>query len=88
MATDSFLSRTQRPLNQKETRSRLEGYNAVVTGGASGIGRAVVDRLLNDGVQRVAILDLNEKAGEEARRDLIQVRRKMVQEAQEVKTRI
>lgn len=39
---------------------------AVVTGGARGIGLAIVHRLLNDGY-RVAALDINERAIDEAR---------------------
>jgi NAD(P)-dependent dehydrogenase (short-subunit alcohol dehydrogenase family) len=35
---------------------------AVVTGGASGIGRAVVERLVNDDMTAV-ILDINDEAG-------------------------
>lgn len=36
---------------------RFEGINAVVTGGASGIGRATADRLVSEGAE-VGILDL------------------------------
>ncbi|SEG85157.1 2-hydroxycyclohexanecarboxyl-CoA dehydrogenase [Thermomonospora echinospora] len=39
--------------------------NAVVTGGASGIGRAIAQRLSADG-HRVAVLDLNPPAGDES----------------------
>ena len=38
---------------------RFDGKNALVTGGGSGIGAAVVRRLVHDGA-RVAILDLDE----------------------------
>jgi len=41
----------------------LEGQTAVVTGGASGIGRAVAQRLCQSGA-RVAIWDLDAKLGE------------------------
>jgi 2-dehydro-3-deoxy-L-rhamnonate dehydrogenase (NAD+) len=41
----------------------LEGQTAVVTGGASGIGRAVAERLCQSGA-RVAIWDLDAKLGE------------------------
>lgn len=38
---------------------------AVVTGGASGLGRATVDELIKNGI-KVAILDVNEEAGADA----------------------
>lgn len=41
---------------------RLEGRHAVVTGGASGIGLATVERLLLEGA-RVSVVDLEAKAG-------------------------
>jgi len=41
--------------------ARLEGKVAVVTGGGSGIGKAICIRLGEDGA-RVAVLDLNEEA--------------------------
>ena len=40
---------------------RLEGRVAIVTGGASGIGRATVERFLSEGA-RVAVWDLDPKA--------------------------
>ncbi|WP_416970792.1 glucose 1-dehydrogenase [Streptomyces sp. 4F14] len=40
---------------------RLTGKTAVVTGGASGIGRAVVDAFLREGA-RVGVVDLDERA--------------------------
>lgn len=47
----------------------LEGRNAVVTGGASGIGFASAKRLVAEGA-RVAILDINEEAGEIAAKQI------------------
>ena len=41
----------------------LQGRTAIVAGGASGLGAAVVKRLLADGA-RVAILDLNDELGQ------------------------
>ena len=43
---------------------RLAGKVAVITGGASGMGRATVMRFLAEGV-RVVVADYNEKAGQE-----------------------
>ena len=43
---------------------RLEGKVAVVTGGASGMGRATVMRFLADGA-KVVVADLNEANGAE-----------------------
>lgn len=43
---------------------RFENQGAIVTGGADGIGKAVVERLAGGG--KVTIFDLNESLGEEA----------------------
>jgi NAD(P)-dependent dehydrogenase (short-subunit alcohol dehydrogenase family) len=47
----------------------LEGRSALVTGGASGIGLATVQRFTDEGA-RVAIVDLNEEAGKQAAVDV------------------
>ncbi len=47
----------------------MDGKNAIVTGGAHGIGYAIVKRFLSDGA-RVLIADIDEKAGEAARDEL------------------
>ncbi|MEJ1161829.1 SDR family NAD(P)-dependent oxidoreductase [Prosthecomicrobium sp. N25] len=51
------------------TRFDFEGQVAVVTGGAQGIGRAVVERLLDDGA-RVAIWDLDVELAAETAAEL------------------
>ncbi|XP_064608848.1 2,5-dichloro-2,5-cyclohexadiene-1,4-diol dehydrogenase-like isoform X3 [Liolophura sinensis] len=57
-----YLSENQPALNQSHTLGRFRGYTVIVTGGASGIGRATVERFLNDGAT-VAVFDINEDAG-------------------------
>ncbi len=47
----------------------MEGKVAIVTGGAKGIGYAIVQRFLQDGA-RVVIADIDEKSGEAAVADL------------------
>ena len=44
--------------------ARFEDQVAIVTGGAAGIGRAIVERLADDGAT-VVVADINEKDGRE-----------------------
>ena len=54
---------------KRAVAEELAGKVAVVTGGASGIGRACVERFLEEGA-RVVIADIDVDAGEEAVRTL------------------
>ena len=53
--------RSQPGLDTQVTRGRFTGQVVIVTGGAGGIGGAIVHRFLSDGA-KVAILDMNEEA--------------------------
>jgi NAD(P)-dependent dehydrogenase (short-subunit alcohol dehydrogenase family) len=48
---------------------KIEGNHFLVTGGASGLGEAVVRRLIKDG-GAVTFFDMNESAGEELQKEL------------------
>ena len=50
----------------------LDGKVAVVTGGAQGIGRAIVDALVDNGAQ-VAIVDINREAGKQTATEIQQI---------------
>ena len=49
---------------------QIEGITAVVTGGASGLGRATVERLVRSGAAKVIIADLPSSDGETVAREL------------------
>ena len=49
---------------------QIEGISAVVTGGASGLGRATVERLLASGAANVVIADLPSSNGETVAKEL------------------
>jgi NAD(P)-dependent dehydrogenase (short-subunit alcohol dehydrogenase family) len=49
----------------------LNGQVALVTGGAQGIGRAIVEVLLDNGAQ-VAIVDIDSQGGEQTARELVE----------------
>ena len=49
----------------------LEGKVAIVTGGANGIGRAIVDKLIDNGAS-VAIVDIDVEAGKETVKEIQQ----------------
>src|SRR5438034_728423 len=56
---------------------RLSGRNAVVTGGASGIGRAICLRLARDGAD-VAVLDLDQGGGRQVADEIAALHRRAI----------
>ena len=65
----SPVPQEKRVLDANFTRGRFQGKVAIVTGGASEIGEATVERFVNDGAS-VAIFDMNETRGKELERTL------------------
>src|ERR1700693_1862113 len=59
-----ILPRQSRPLPRRIQSMKIAGSVAVITGGASGLGRATAERLLAGG-GKVALLDLPKSAGVE-----------------------
>ena len=57
------------PLDSQHTKGRFVGKVCIITGGASGIGRATVNRFVNDGAS-VAAFDINEAAGKNLQDEL------------------
>ena len=57
------------PLDSQFTKGRFTGKVSIITGGASGIGRATVHRFVNDGAA-VAVFDINESAGNQLQAEL------------------
>jgi len=59
--------------------ARFEDQVAIVTGGAAGIGRAIVERLADDGAT-VVVADINEKDGREVAEAIIDENEQVEQE--------
>ncbi|KAJ7383610.1 hypothetical protein OS493_026795 [Desmophyllum pertusum] len=57
------------PLDSQHTKGRFTNKVSIITGGASGIGRATVLRFVNDGAA-VAVFDINEAAGKQLQDEL------------------
>ena len=57
------------PLGSEYTKGRFTGNIAIITGGASEIGRAAVHRFVNDGAT-AAVFDINESAGNQMQSEL------------------
>ncbi|PIK38117.1 putative 15-hydroxyprostaglandin dehydrogenase [Apostichopus japonicus] len=49
---------------------KVEGINALITGGASGFGKALSGRLLMKGAQLVALIDIDNETGEQTLKEL------------------
>ena len=63
------MAQSNPPLDSQHTKGRFANKVCIITGGASGIGRATVNRFVNDGAS-VAVFDINEAAGKHLRDEL------------------
>ncbi|OEL18250.1 Short-chain dehydrogenase reductase 2a [Dichanthelium oligosanthes] len=60
----------ERLLSAAASKGRLEGKVALVTGGASGLGKAAAHEFIQEGAQAVILADINCKLGPETAREL------------------
>jgi len=63
------MAQSNPPLDSQHTKGRFANKVCIITGGASGIGRATVNRFANDGAS-VAAFDVNEPAGKHLQDEL------------------
>ena len=63
------MAQSNPPLDSQHTKGRFSNKVCIITGGASGIGRATVNRFVNDGAS-VAAFDVNEAAGKHLQDEL------------------
>lgn len=63
------MAQSNPPLVSQHTKGRFANKVCIITGGASGIGRATVHRFVNDG-SSVAVFDINEPAGKQLQDEL------------------
>ncbi|CAN6363038.1 unnamed protein product [Urochloa humidicola] len=69
-AASPVMAGSERWLSAAANKGRLEGKIAVVTGGASGLGKASAHEFIREGAEAVVLADINSKLGHEAAQEL------------------